>query len=256
MSPNFRIEGREDAPWLVLIHSLGTSLDIWDDQVAELGRQYRVLRYDVRGHGGTAAPQEPCTMLTLADDLLGLLAYCGITRAHLVGISIGGLIAMAASLRDDGAIASIAVCDSRCAVPQNYAGAIVARNQLIRARGMAAIADAMLNTSLTPSTRAARPKLATKLHRLFCATSVEGFVACSEAVGGNQLGAQLREIRVPTLFLAGDQDAAFPLESMRAEQLQVPGSNFAVIPRAGHLCNLDQPDTFNAILYQFVGSVR
>jgi 3-oxoadipate enol-lactonase len=256
MNPNLRIEGRENAPWLVLIHSIGTCLEIWDDQVTELRRQYRVLRYDVRGHGKTAASQDPCTMVMLADDLLGLLASCGIARAHLVGVSIGGLIALAAALRGGDTVTSIAVCNSRCAVPQDYAAAIVARNQLIRARGMTAIADAMLNTSLTPATREARPELAAKLHRIFCSTSVEGFVGCSDAVGGNQLGEQLHAMRVPALFLAGDQDPAFPLEAMRAEQVQVPGANFAVIPSAGHLSNLDQPDTFNAIVHQFIGSVR
>lgn len=250
---NLRIEGHQEGPWLVLIHSIGTHLGMWDGQIAALGEHHRVLRYDIRGHGRSAAPPGPCTMEALADDLLALLVHCGIPRAHLIGVSIGGLIALAASLRGSDAIAGIAVCNSRCAVPPDYAQAISARNKLIRAQGMTAIVEPMLNTSLTPATRAARPELAEQLRDMFRAVAVEGFVACSEAVGGNRLGKQLGAVRVPSLFLAGDQDAAFPLEAMRAEQLLVPGSRFAVIPDAGHLSNLDQPQTFNAIARQFLG---
>jgi 3-oxoadipate enol-lactonase len=250
-----RVEGKPGAPWVVLVHSLGTGLDLWDPQMAAFGDKYRVLRYDMRGHGGSAAPPGPYTMGNLADDLIGLLNHFAIARAHVVGISLGALTALEVAIRQPPEILSIAVCDSRADMPADFAKAIDDRNRLIREKGMAAIADAMAERWLTQATIKNRPVIAEKVKKMVLATSVEGFVGCSEAIKTAGLMERIGAIRLPALFVAADQDAGLPIEVMRAMQAKVPGSGFAVIPAASHLSNLEQPEIFNAILLQHLKRV-
>jgi 3-oxoadipate enol-lactonase len=250
-----RIEGRDGAPWLVLAHSIGTGLKIWDDQVAAFGDRYRILRYDMRRHGQSDAPPGPYTTDQLADDFYALLAHFGIPRAHLVGVSIGGLTAIAVALRHESAVASIFVSNSRTAVPPDYARSIAARNRLIRAQGMDAIVQPMVEVSLSAATIAARPGVAERLGDIIRAVAVEGFAASAEAVGNNRLGEQLSKIRVPSLFIAAEADPAFPPSAVRDEQLRVPGSEFLQLSGGGHLSNLNQPVEFNAAVLDFLGRV-
>ncbi|MGH6923776.1 MAG: alpha/beta fold hydrolase [Propylenella sp.] len=250
-----RVEGKPGAPWVVLVHSLGTGLDLWDPQVAAFGVDYRILRYDMRGHGGSDAPAGSYTMRNLADDLLDLLRHFAIARAHVVGISLGALTALEVAIRQPPEISSIAVCDSRADMPPEFAKAIDDRNRLIREKGMAAIADAMPERWLTPATLQNRPAIADKIRKMVLAASVEGFVGCSEAIKSAGLMDRIGAIRLPSLFVAADQDSGLPIEVMRAMQAKVPGSGFAVIPAASHLSNLEQPEVFNAILLQYLRRV-
>jgi 3-oxoadipate enol-lactonase len=249
------IEGREGAPWLVLIHSLGTDMRLWDGQISALGKEYRILRYDIRGHGKSSAPKGPYTMDQLADDLLGLLAHFGVARAHVVGISLGALTALAVAELNPPQIASIAVCDSRADMPAEFAQAIDERNRLIRKEGMAAIAQPMVERWITRATIAARPEIAEKIRQMVRTASVEGFASCAEAIKANRLLDRLAQIKVPSIFVAADQDAGLPVEVMRQMQQQVPGSRFEIIAGGGHLSNLDQPDAFNSVVLQFLRSL-
>lgn len=246
------IEGREGAPWLVLVHSLGTDSQLWDGQTSVFGKEYRVLRYDIRGHGHSSAPKGPYTMDQLGDDLFGLLAHFAIPRTHVVGISLGALTALAVAERNAPQIASIAVCDSRADMPVEFAQAIDERNRLIRKEGMAAIAQAMVERWITPATIAARPEVAEKVRQMVKKASVEGFASCTEAIKSNRLLERLSQIKVPSIFVAADQDAGLPIEVMQRMQQNVPGSRLAVIAGGGHLSNLDQPDAFNRLVLEFL----
>lgn len=250
-----KVEGKPDGPWVVLVHSLGTNMDLWDPQVAAFGADYRILRYDLRGHGGSGAPTPPYRMDDLAGDLLGLLKHFGIARAHVVGISLGALLALEVAIRKAPEIASISVCDSRADMPAEFAKAIDDRNILIRGKGMTAIADAMTERWLTPATRKERPAIAEKVRDMVLAASVEGFAGCSEAIKGSGLMERMDAIRLPSLFVAADQDGGLPIEVMRAMQLKVPGSGFGVVPAASHLSNLEQPEIFNAMVLGFIRRV-
>jgi 3-oxoadipate enol-lactonase len=243
-----RKEGGADGVPVVLIHSLGTNLELWDSQIGALGAERPVIRYDTRGHGGSGAPPLPYAFSDLVDDLLGVIRHYGIGRAHVVGISLGALTALEAALSGAPEIASIAVCDSRADMPPEFARGIDERNALIRENGIAAIADAMVERWLTPATIAGRPDVAGKVREMVLATSVEGFAGCSEAIKTSGLMDRIDAIGLPSLFVAADSDGGLPVEVMRGMQTRVPGSGFACIPAAGHLSNLDQPAVFNAIL--------
>lgn len=251
----YRLEGREDAPAVVLAHSLGTDMRLWDAQIPALVSGYRVLRYDARGHGQSDPPAGGVTIELLADDLLDLIDYCDIKRAHVVGVSIGALTALSVALRGHAAVRSIAVCNTRVDVPPEFAQAIDERNALVRAEGLAPLADTQPLNWVSSSTAANRPDLVEKLRAMFLATSPEGFTACAEAVKAGPLADKLDGIKLPALFVASDQDAGLASEVMRAMQARVAGSEFVEIPSAGHLPNFEQPDAFNAALLRFLARV-
>jgi 3-oxoadipate enol-lactonase len=249
------VEGAQAGPWVVLIHSLGTDHSIWDAQVRTFGRKFRLLRYDMRGHGRSDAPAGPYDIGLLTSDLFALIAHFGIDRAHIVGVSLGALTALEAALRKRPEIASIAVCNSRADMNPEFEAGIDGRNKLVRAEGMGAIADAMTERWLAARTIATRPRIAGSIRRIVSATPVEGFVACAEAVRTTGLTGRIAAIDTPAIFVASDQDGGLPVEVMRAMQLKVAGSAFAVIPGAAHLSNLDQPEIFNAILQRHFEAV-
>lgn len=251
-----RLEGPDGAPGVVLVHSLGTNLKLWDAQIPALVRQYRVLRYDMRGHGGSEAPRGPYTVDLLADDLISLVRYFEIEDAHVVGVSLGALTALAVGLRNEPEVRSIAVCNTRADVAPEFAAAIDARNALIRARGIAAIADTQPAHWLAPSTLSRRPDLTDKVRVMLREVSPEGFEACAEAIKTNTLADHFGAIKLPTLIVASDLDGGFPVEGMRAMQQQIPDSAFSEIRDAGRLANLEQPEAFNAVLLGFLARVN
>jgi 3-oxoadipate enol-lactonase len=252
---HYRVDGPAGASVVALVNSLGTDLTMWDPQVEALTRRYRVLRHDTRGHGKSAATPAPYTMDTLADDVLGLLAHVGAERFHVVGISLGGLEALAIGLRRPAGLAGIAICDSRIDVPPEGARAMDERVRIVREQGMTPMAEAMVQRWFTPPTLAAKPAYLDAVRQMLLATSIEGFAGCAAAIKGSGLSARVTELRVPALFLVGDQDAALPVGLMRQVQSQVPGAQAAVIRDAGHLSNLEQPAAFNEAILAFLDGI-
>ncbi len=252
---HYQLDGPEGAPVVALVNSLGTDLTMWEPQVAALAQRHRVLRHDTRGHGKSATPPGPYTIDMLADDVLSLISHAGARRFYVVGISLGGLEALAVGLRRSPDLAGIAICDSRIDVPAEGAKAMDDRVALARQRGMAPIAEVMIDRWFTAATLAAKPPYLDSVRQMLLATSVEGFAGCIDAIKHSGLSHRVAALRVPTLFLAGDHDAALPVELMRQVQSQVPGARAAVIPDAGHLSNLEQPAAFNEALLDFVGQV-
>jgi 3-oxoadipate enol-lactonase len=240
---------------VALVNSLGTDLTLSEPQVGALARRHRVLRHDTRGRGKSDAPPDPYTIDMLTDDVLGLVAHIGATRFHVIGISLGGLEALAVGLREPRGLAGIAICDARIDVTPKTAKAMDDRAQLARERGMAPIAGAMIERWFTPQTLAAQPGYLGAVHQMLLTTSVEGFIGCIGSIKHWGLNDRVATLRVPTLFLAGDQDAALPIELMGQVQSQVPGARATVIPGAGHLSNLEQPAAFNEALLAFLRQV-
>jgi len=244
---HYRVDGAS-GPWIALVNSLATDLTMWEPQIPALSRSFRVLRYDTRGHGAAPATPSPYTMDLLVDDLFGLLSHVNADRVVMAGVSLGGLTAIAAGLRQDPRIAGIAVCDSRADMPPEFVAGIDARNALAREQGMAPIAAQMVERWFTRRTLDNDPGLVSRVRNMILATAVEGFVGCAEAIKQAGLIERLDALRCPSLFVVGDSDAAVPVEVQRGMQLRVQGSRFAVIPGAGHLSNLEQPGIFNATL--------
>jgi 3-oxoadipate enol-lactonase len=247
-----RIDG-ETGPWIVLLNSLAADLSMWAPQVAALAGRFRILRFDTRGHGRSPPPPPPpYSVDDLVDDLFAVMRECSARPAHVVGLSLGGVVAAAAVLRDPAWFSSLAICDSRVAMPAEFRQGIDDRNRLVREKGMAAVVDPFIQRWFTKAA-AAEPIASVK--RMILGTSAAGFIGCSEALKGAQVLERLSEIRLPSLFIVGTEDAAVPQAVMRDQQRRVPNSRYAEIANAGHLSNLERPEAFNAALISFLETI-
>ncbi|HWP35003.1 MAG TPA: alpha/beta fold hydrolase, partial [Thermodesulfobacteriota bacterium] len=201
LSVHYDEQGPPGAPPLLLLHSLGTSLHIWDPVVPALARLYRVVRCDLRGHGLTAGgidPADPATTVDeLAGDALGLLDALSIERAAVCGLSIGGMVALRMAARAPGRIEWLALCGTgyRIGTPQSWAerAAAVARE------GLAALADALVARWVTPEFLAQRPAEVRGLTTMLVRTPADGYIAGCRALGAADLEADARALRTPAL---------------------------------------------------------
>jgi 3-oxoadipate enol-lactonase len=241
------IEGPDDAPVVLFSSSLGTTHEMWDDQAAALRGEFRVLRYDHRGHGGSPVPPGPYSIDDLAGDVLALLHRLGIERSALVGLSIGGAVAMSAALRAPERIERLALCSTAATFgpPEQWAE----RAATVRSDGVGAVTPATLERWLTPE---APPELRERLERMLLATPREGYAACAEALGGYDVRGRLGALSMPALAIAGADDPTTPPDVMQAVVDEIPGARLQVIEGARHISNVERPDAFNRALTAFL----
>jgi 3-oxoadipate enol-lactonase/4-carboxymuconolactone decarboxylase len=242
--PHHRLDGAEDRPVVVLLGSLGSTLSMWDPQVPALAGRFRVLRVDTRGHGGSPVPPGPYRLDDLVDDVVALLDGLGIARAHVVGLSLGGMVAMRLAAREPARVDRLALlCTSALlGTPQMWAD----RAALVRAEGAGAVAASVVGRWLSPAGR--DPEVVARLEAMVAATPAEGYAACCEAVGAMDLRGDLAGIVAPTLALAGAEDPSTTPEHLAAIVAAIPGARLQVLAAAAHLANVEQPAAVNAAL--------
>ncbi len=250
---NYEIAG--DGPWVALSHSLACNLHMWDEQMAALTKNYRVLRYDTRGHGQSDAPAGAYTLEQLADDAHGLFNALGIKHAHWVGLSMGGMIGQTFALKYPGVFKSMVLADTTSRYPADSAQAWADRIKLAQTQGMAAVVDGTLARWFTEPYRQANPPAVTRVGNSIRSTPVAGFVGCCHAIPQIDLTHRLQEIGCPTLIIVGEQDPGTPVAMAREIHEAKPGSELVIIPSAAHLSNIEQPQAFNAALLGFLGRV-
>jgi 3-oxoadipate enol-lactonase len=240
------VEGPTDAPALVLLNSLGSTLAMWEPQIDELASRFRVVRLDLRGHGGSPVPPGPYALADLGGDVVALLDRLGIPRAHLCGVSLGGMVAMWLGIHAPERVDRLVLCctSARLGPPEGWAQ----RAALVRAEGTAAVADAVVARWLTPGYAALRPALQRRLRAMIAATPAEGYAACCEAIEHMELEDDLGRIVAPTQVIAGADDPATPPDHGARIAARVPGARMAVVPDSAHLANLQQPDEVNGLI--------
>jgi len=248
LATHLAVEGPPGAPALLLVHSLGTNLHVWDAQVAELARGLRVVRFDLRGHGLTEVAAAPYTIEDLADDALAVLDACGIPVAHVGGVSIGGMIAQAVAARAPARVASLILCDTALALPPPEMWR--ARAQTVRAEGIAAVADSILARWVTPAYLASPGGRG--LRSALLRTHPEGYAAAAEVLATADLSAATRQLRVPALVIVGELDPSTPVAAAEALRDALPGARLTVIPRAAHIPLVEQPDAVTAAIREFL----
>jgi len=245
---NYEISGREGAPWLVLSHSLACSVRMWDPTIAALKDSFRILNYDMRGHGATTAPAGAYTLAMLADDLLGLVSSLKIKTARYCGLSIGGMIGQTIALRSDNPFEKMVFADTTHAQPPEAIKQWEERIRIAESKGMAGVLDSTMERWFTPPFRSS-PE-AKKIAALILATPVAGYVGCGRAIMGLNTTARLKEIKVPVLAITGNDDGAAGGTRFIGET--VPGAKFVGIPQASHIANVEQPEAFNRALRDFL----
>src|SRR5215469_8526808 len=225
-------DGPEGAPVLVLGNSLGTKTAVWESQVAQFGQHFRLVRYDLPGHGGSPAVAGPYTVGGLGAGVLALADSLGVGRFAYCGISLGGMIGMwLAAAAPDRIVALGVVCTSAYLPP---ADGWRARASQVRDAGMASVSGAVVGRWFTPSFAATAPQVVSEFTAELERTDPGGYAGCCEAIASMDLRADLAGITAPTLVLAGADDPATPLEHGAAIAGLVTGARLEVIPAAAH----------------------
>ena len=235
-----RIEGPEDAPVLVLANSLGTTLKMWDAQAPALGERFRLVGYDHRGHGGSPVPSGPYAMDDLGGDVLALMDRLGVERFSFCGLSIGGMVGMWLGSEAPERVERLVLCCT--AARFDPPDAWEARAKSVRAGGVGVVADAVLERWFTPAFREERPEVLEWAGAMLRNTSAEGYAGCCEAIRDADLGPGLGRISAPTLVIAGSEDPAAPVEKAQIVRDGIPNARLAVVERAAHIANVENPD--------------
>jgi 3-oxoadipate enol-lactonase len=248
---HYEMSGNEGRPVIMLSNSLGTNLAMWDAQMPELEGRWRVLRYDTRGHGRSAASDGPYTIEQLASDAIGLLDALAIERVHFCGLSMGGMIGQVLGARHGRRLLSLALCATACHMPQReiWDGRI----RTAREQGMAPLADGVVERWFTEAFRAGPRAEVERVREMILATPPHGYAGCCAAIRDMDLRDLIQGIEVPTLIVAGEKDPATPVEAARAIEERVRGSSLTVIAEAAHLVNIEQTSAFNRALSSFLG---
>jgi 3-oxoadipate enol-lactonase/4-carboxymuconolactone decarboxylase len=240
------VDGPADAPVVVLYPSLGSTLELWEPQVEPLSKHFRVVRVDARGHGGSPAPDGPYSIDDLGGDVVALLDRLGVERAHIVGVSLGGMIALWMAINHPQRVDHIVPTATAAALPE---AGFDARAATVRADGTQAIADAVLGRWLTPEGRAADPARAERMKGWILSTPDEGYAACCDAIDALDLVGELPSITAPTLVVSGLRDPAIPPEHQVRIAAGVPGARLAAVD-AAHIPNVEQPGRVTALILE------
>jgi 3-oxoadipate enol-lactonase len=240
-------DGPADAPVLVLANPIGMPMEIWDAQLLTLRRRFRLLRFNARGHGGSAAPPGPYSLAELGTDVLSMLNSHGITSAAFCGVSLGGMTGLWLAANAPERISSLVVCCTAI-TPMPSRQAWLDRAALVRSDGMAAISEMAPERWFTPGFIARSPAAVSRVVDLLLACHPEGYAGCGEAIADLDLRPALSAVKAPTLIISGDQDPAAPPWQGATTARGIPGSRLVVIRGTSHLAHYETPGPVTAAI--------
>jgi 3-oxoadipate enol-lactonase len=243
-------DGPAEAPPLLLLHSLGTSLHVWDAQAAALAERFRVIRPDMRGHGLTSVTAGPYRLEGLAADALAVLDAMGVDRAHVAGLSIGGAIAQGLAALAPGRVRSLILCDTAMAFPPESVWR--ERAATVRSHGMEPIVAPVLSRWVTEDFLA--DPAAEGLRAMLRRTDPEGYAGAAEALAVGDLRTGTTALRVPTLVIVAEHDIATPPSVAREITNAIPGAALTVLPGAAHIPTVQIPDAVTAAMHGFLAA--
>lgn len=248
-----RVSGRDGAPWVVFANSLGTDFRIWDEVAEALGDRYRILCYDKRGHGLSEATPSPYRLDNHVGDLEALLAHVGVTRAVLVGLSVGGLIVQSLAARRPDLAAGIVLADTGHKI--GTAEMWNARIETVQTKGIAAMADAIMERWFTPAYRSADNPDFTGYLAMLTRTPAEGYAGTCAALRDADLTESTRGLKLPALLIVGDRDGATPPDLVRSTADLIEDSRFEIIADAGHIPCVEKPAETIALIGGFLEQI-
>ena len=240
---HYRVDGPADAPALLFVNSLGTDLRMWEPQAAALVDQFRVVRYDSRGHGRSDAPPGPYTVERLALDGLAVLDALQVDRAHVCGLSLGGMVALWLAIHRPARIGRAIFANTAARIGSEAIWS--ARIEAVRAGGMAAVHDAVLARFLSAGFRESHPDVTGTVSEMLLASPPHGYIACCAALRDADLRHLASTVETPSLVVGGELDEATPLAPAEDLHAAIVPSELMVIPVVAHLSTLEAPDLFN-----------
>lgn len=241
--------GAGDGATLVFANSLGTDLRIWDPLMAHLPPAWRQIRYDKRGHGLTAAPATPWTIDDLVDDLARLLDARGTGPAIVVGLSVGGLIAIGLAAARPDLVRGLVLADTAAKIGSDEIWN--PRIEAVETGGMAAVADATMERWFSAEFRADPARLA-PWRMMLTRTDPAGYVTTSRAIRDTDYRARASALAVPAIAVVGEEDGATPPALVRETAGMIAGCEFHEIRQAGHIPCVEQPAVLGRLISAFV----
>ena len=248
---NVEVEGPDGAPFLILANSLGTTLHMWDAQVAPFTKSFRLVRFDRRGHGKSGVPKGPYSMERLGRDVLAVMDGLGIKTANWCGLSMGGMEGMWLGANAGHRFERLVLCNTSSYFADKKSWND--RLALVRQNGVASFAKANMERWFTQGFRERAPEIVTQVSNMFSATPLEGYVGCGEAVRDMDHREILALIKAPTLVIIGKHDPATVPEAGEFVRNHIAGAALVTLD-AAHLSNIEQADEFTKAVLGFLKS--
>lgn len=246
--------GDKNAPAVIFSHSILSNSMMWDEQLTLLANSgWRAIAIDTRGHGQTTATQPPYTLAELGLDVIAVMDYLKIDKAHFVGLSLGGMIGFGLGINHHSRLLSLCICDARADVPPPVFKQWSERMEVAKQEGCKALALPTAERWFGKAFLEANPQIAMRFIETISNTSLEGYCGCAQAIQQMSFLEQLKTIKTRTTLIVGSNDAPLP-ETMKDIQNQISDASFELIPNAGHLSNVDQPAAFNAALIRHLNA--
>jgi 3-oxoadipate enol-lactonase len=250
---NCEVNGPDNAPWLIFSNSLATNLHMWDRQAADFGGIFRVLRYDQRGHGLTEDPPGRYTFEMLIADVIGLMDALGIARAHWCGVSMGCATGMGLVQKHPDRFDRMVLCDNPGRSSPETRRQWEERIAIAQTGGMPALLESTMQRWFPPETLKANPPHMDVIRNMILTTPVNGFIGCAAALGDHDFRPLMPQVKNPVLWMCGEKDG-HNAAAMKVMQDELPGSPYVVLPGAGHISNMDQPELFTRSMREFLAA--
>ncbi|QBX36657.1 3-oxoadipate enol-lactonase [Brevundimonas sp. S30B] len=243
------VTGVTSGPPLLLSNSLGTRRSMWDANLAAFQQVFRVIRYDSRGHGDSDAPGGEYDMARLGADAVAVLDAAGVDRAHLVGVSMGGMVGQWLGLHASDRVDRLVLANTAAWMgpPESWN----ARIGTVRSLGMAGVADAVMERWFTPEFRDGGRSSVERRRAELLALDPAGYIGCCAAIRDMDNRPDLHRLARPVMVVGGTRDPATPPEKAEELAALIPGARLASLP-AAHLSNIEQPPAFNNLVLDFL----
>jgi 3-oxoadipate enol-lactonase len=248
---HYELVGAANAPVLMFSNSLGTNLSMWDAQMPEVRKKFRVLRYDKRGHGQSSVPSAPYTIEQLGRDAVALLDSLQIDTIHFCGLSIGGQTGMWLGVNARHRLSKLVLCNTGAKIGSSEVWNT--RIDAVRQGGVKAVSGAVIERWFTAGFRAKEPAIVSRIQQMLESTNPEGYAGCCAAVRDFDYREKLSDIQTPTLVIAGTHDPATPPVDGRFAAERIPGARYVEL-EAAHLSNWEDRDRFTAEVSQFLAA--
>ena len=246
---NVEVEGPANAPVLMMSNSLGTNLHMWDDQAPALSKQFRLVRYDRRGHGKSGAPKGPYTMDRLGKDVLAIADALGVKTFNWCGLSMGGMVGQWLGANAPDRVEKLILSNTHYYYPDKQPWHD--RIKFAQDKGLAALAPMQMERWFTKGFREKNPQPIAKITEMFVATPLDGFIGCCEAVRDMDFRQSTPTIKAPTMVIVGSQDPATPPSAGEDIHKMIKGSKLVAID-AAHLSNVEQPKAYTDAVLNFL----
>jgi 3-oxoadipate enol-lactonase len=249
---HYRIDG-SGVRWVTFVTGIANDLTMWEGQVPALERDFRILRYDLRGHGGSEATGGDYSVSLLVEDLLALLNQLRIQTTSLVGLGLGGAIAQAFAIEYPERVEALMPCCCRARMVPDFAAMWHKLRATVQQEGLEAIVEPTVRRWVSEEFKAAHPEVLEKIRKMIHGTTFEGYMGVTAAFLGLDLEDRLPDIKARTLYVSGAEDKlGGPPELMKGLSEQVRGAQHVSVPKAAHIANIQNPEGFNQLLTDFL----